>query len=66
MSFSPLLMLVNTLAAAPVTSWEMELLNPDTVLALFYGTKNNASSLQSDVWAQGRFPILHQDLFPEM
>lgn len=61
-------MLGNTLAAAAAaaTSWEMELLTPDTALALFYGTKNHASSLQSDVWAQGPFSILHWDLFSEM
>lgn len=56
-------MLGNTLAAAAATSWEMELLTPDTAPALFYGTKNHASSLQSDVWAQGPFSILHWDLF---
>lgn len=66
MSFSALIMLGNTLAAAAATSWEMELLTPDTALALFYGTKNHASSLQSDVWALGPFSILHWDLFSEM
>lgn len=65
-SFSPLVMLGNTAAAAAATSWEMELLTPDTALALFYAAKNHASSLQSDVWAPWPFSILHWDLFSEM
>lgn len=65
-AFSLLIMLGNTLTVAPATSWEMELLTPDTALAVFYATKNHASSLQSDVWAQGPVSILRWDLAPEM
>lgn len=45
-------------ALAPATSREMELLTPDSALALFYSAENHARSLQSDVWAQGLFSSL--------
>lgn len=40
--------------------------HPRRSVAVFYATKNHASSLQSDVWAQGPVSILRRDLSPEM